>query len=805
MTKKYTFFWKTKDVFSQWHKSKFSMEPLYHKDRYPQEIEFTTAEQGMMFLKATLFEDFEVAEEILQEQNAKKIKQLGRKVKNFDNSVWAKYRFEIVVHVNMAKFSQNERLKSLLLKSDYLVEASPYDKIWGIGMESSHPDATNPEKWKGLNLLGKALEEVKMRLGNQDATIEKINNIKISKLPSFLNKIDLQTLHKVKLYLDDQYYNVGESPVSDERYDLVKDTLKRKDSTYTVPVGAKLRTGENRVKLPYWLGSADKITIDSTNALRLWNNKNPSSEYVFSEKLDGISCLLVQEDGDTKLYTRGNGVIGADISYLAKYLSTIPKNLPDIAVRGELIMKKKSFEKYRRKGSEKSGYKNARNMVAGLVGAKTARKGISDIDFVVYEIVGDSMPKPSVQLKRLKKLGFSVANWKKSDNNKVDTLSKTFLEMKDTSEYEIDGMIVQTNLPYDRNTSDNPNYLFAFKMATGDAIKETVIKKIEWNVSKWGQLKPVAIIEPVSLADITMKRVTAHNAKYVEENNLGKGAIIKVTRSNDVIPYIVSVVKEAKKPDMPLIEYVWDANHVNVIVKKTDDTMCIKLIASFFSKLNIKHVSEATVRKMFADGLNNLIKIIGASEKRLLQVPEFQARSAERIYTNIHNGLKNVKLATLLGASGIFGYGIGRRKMDALLLDCPELLSLDKKMTKSEMKKTINSIEGFSDITTNKIVENIPLARKLIEKLSKYTSFKDEERVSSDLKGQKFVMTGFRDAEMEEEIAKRGGKVMKAVSKNTTGLIVKLKPERLTVKLQKASDMGIPIYEREEFKEKFLT
>lgn len=645
-----------------------------------------------------------------------------------------------------------------------------------------------------------------------DHLTKKVNKILIEDLQEYLDEEKLELLHKLKLYLDNKYYNDSGSPVSDQRYDMIKDTLKRRDPNYVPPVGAKLREGENRVKLPYYMGSADKITPDEAEVLQRWLQNNTVPEYVFVEKLDGISCLL-DHRGVTKLFTRGDGIVGADISYLAPYLSSIPKNLKkNITVRGELIMKKTAFIPYKRHGDERGksklggkDYKNARNMVAGLIGAKTVRHGLQSIDFVAYEIVGDSMPKLSKQLKKLEKMGFTVAKWELSQDLSMENLMSSYVKIKEETPYDIDGMIVQADVCYDRNVSGNPDYMFAFKMAVGETIRETTVKKIEWNVSKWGQLKPVAIIKPVKLDDITMKRVTAHNAKYVEDNSLGPGAVIKVTRSKEVIPYIVEVVRAAEAPQMPDVPYVWDTNHVNLNVKEVEDIMCIKLISSFFAKLGIKHVSEATVRKMFASGLDNLIKIVGASQKRLLEVPEFKQRSAERIYTNIHNGLQNVKLSLVLGASGVFGFGIGRKRMDMLLLDIPDLLTIYKRKTDQNMIDMVMDVEGFSLIMAKKVVKNLANADKFIQKLSKYATFKEEKRVSNTMKGHKYVMTGFRDKGMEEAIGKRGGKTTSSVSKNTTALIVIAKGNRLTGKLKKASDLGIPIYEKTEFIKQFLS
>ena len=469
---------------------------------------------------------------------------------------------------------------------------------------------------------------------------EKLNLLSPTELKEYFSKEDIDILHNLKTELDDLYHNTGESYVDDHTYDLLTDILTKRDPTFTPPVGSTIRTGSNRVEIPFWLGSLDKVTPEEPDVLTRWKKSNSSASYIISEKLDGVSCLLVSSNHKISLYTRGDGVVGADISYLLPYFKSIPKKIKDISVRGELIIKKSTFiEKYLRTGEKSStkNYKNPRNMVASLVGAKTSRGGLEDVDFIAYEIVGnETMPSPQDQLKTLKTIGFTTAKYKKLNDVTVDNLSKLLLEFKEDSQYEIDGIVVAANQPYDRNISGNPDYMIAFKMLLGDAIRETKVTKIEWNVSKWGQLKPVVILEPVELSGVTINRATAYHGKYIYDNKLGPGAIVKITRSKEVIPHIVDVVKSAEKAQMPE-KYIWDKNKVNIIsTDSNENIMCIKLISSFFAKLGIKHVSEATVTKMYDNGIDNLLKILDASKETLVKVPGIQERSAERIYTNIH-------------------------------------------------------------------------------------------------------------------------------------------------------------------------
>ena len=336
-------------------------------------------------------------------------------------------------------------------------------------------------------------------------------------------------------------------------------------------------------------------------------------------------------------------------------------------------------------------------------------------------------------------------------------------------------------------------------MVGENAYHTTTVQSIEWNVSKWGQLKPVVLVNPVRLEDITIKRVTAHNAKYVVDNNLGKGAEIVVTRSKEVIPYIVKVVKGAKQPDLPVVQHKWDKNKVNLLVVKAQGIMCVKLLSSLFSKLSIKHVSEKTVEKFYNNGLNNLIKILKASKKDFEKIDGIQKRSAERIHDNIHQGLQNISRSDFIGASGVLGLGLGRKRIKALFLDIPNLLELSKTKSKKDVKKKVIKVEGFSDILAKSIVDNLRYANVLMEKVEPYVTFNKEKRESNSMVGMKIVFSGFRDKELEQKIEQNGGKVLTSVSRNTSIVVVKEKGGNITGKVKKAMDLGKEVLSKDEF------
>ena len=156
----YEFFWKSDSPFSQWYPCKF----------IDNNIEFVSTEQYMMYQKAKLFKDKEISDKILNTSNPKSIKMYGRKVKNFNERIWVIHRKNIVYNGNLLKFQQNKNLKKKLLetKDKTLVEASPYDVIWGIGMSINNKNHLDETKWRGLNLLGKCLMRVRNIIKNNN-------------------------------------------------------------------------------------------------------------------------------------------------------------------------------------------------------------------------------------------------------------------------------------------------------------------------------------------------------------------------------------------------------------------------------------------------------------------------------------------------------------------------------------------------------------------------------------------------------------------------------------------------------------
>jgi DNA ligase (NAD+) len=659
-----------------------------------------------------------------------------------------------------------------------------------------------------------------------------INSVENKNLDSFLKLKPLNVLYNLKFYLDDLYYNQDIKKdkiiiLKDEKYDILKENIIKRDSKFKDSVGSKIINKNNKVNLPIWMGSMNKIKPEEENKLSNWLKTNNHSKFVIEKKIDGVSCLLVNKNKKMKIFTRGDGYIGNDISKFLNKFDSIPQNIEkDIIIRGELVMYNDIFQ---RKFSK--DYANSRNFVSGRINGKKAREGIKDITFIAYEIIDENeqfQNKPSEQIKYLKSLNFLTVDNILADKISTQNLTEIFLSYKNDNTYQIDGLIIQPDKKYIRNINNNPKYAFAYKMLLKNNLIKTEVENVIWNVSKWGQIKPKIKIKQIKIDGNVINFTTGFNAKYIYENNIGKGAIIYITRSGDVIPYIVKIEKEADKPDMPNIPYKWNETKVDIISIHFNKTSIIKLCLSFFNKLNIKYIGQKCLEKMFdvlitkKDMSNNkilienkdinipelyivfLVKIISSDRETLLKVKGFKELTVKRILENIKNGLENVSLSLFLGASGIFGYGIAEKKIKNLLLNFPSIFSEYKNINNEKLLERIVKIDGFSVITAKNIIRNIKIASEFIETIKPYVKFTDKKlNNNSLLKNLKIVFSGFRDYKLEEKIWELGGEIMSDVTRNISLLIV-IDKTKESNKLKKAKKFNIDIISKENFINKFL-
>ncbi len=628
-------------------------------------------------------------------------------------------------------------------------------------------------------------------------------------------KLNEKELEKVLTILSESYYNDGVSLVSDEVFDLLKDELKKKNpnSKFLLQVGAPI--SKDKVKLPFPMGSLNKIKPDSNELDKF--KKKYKGNYIISDKLDGISGQIYKNsEGKLKLYTRGDGEYGQDISHLIEYIFSkdeikrMNKMQNEYSIRGEIILSKKNFTKFSKE------FKNARNAIAGLVNSKNINVELAEhTDFIAYALL-HPRKKIDEQMKELEKIKLNVVSYQKLkfDDLNNENLTKILLDRREKSEYEIDGIVVVDSSNVYEHEAGYPEYAFAFKAALNDQMAEAIVVDVIWEPSMDGFLKPKVKINPVNLVGVTVTFATGFHAKFISDNVIGPGAVIKIIRSGDVIPHILEVVKPATsgEPKMPDVAYKWNETKVNILLKNISgaqgDIVKVKLLDHFFSTLGVKHISTGILTKFVDEGFDSVAKILKADKKELAQIEGLGDKVIKKIFDNIYDAFKNMKLEEFMDASHLFGTGVGTRKVKLIIDEHPDIMT--KNYSDDELRKMILDIKGFSDITTNKFIDNFDEFKKFYKEINNIVKIehivkiqKKKENDNALFKDMSIVFTGFRDKDLEDFITENGGKVSSSVSKNTSILIHADDTDEASSKLTKAKEIGVKTMSKSDFIKKY--
>lgn len=672
-------------------------------------------------------------------------------------------------------------------------------------------------------------------------------------------KLTQKQLENVILEASNAYYNTESPILSDMAFDTLFELLNDKypNSSALDKIGSQIPDNtSNKVPLPYHLGSMDKIKPGS-DKLRIWLQKYNKGPYCISEKLDGISGLLVlncnlelkdllnndysldelKKKFNMKLYTRGNGKVGQDISHLLPYINcfddsksklanlgflkkvmTLMKesNLLEISLRGEIIIRKDKFEKvYQDK------YPKARSLVAGIVNSKpeTIQKAktqaiANDLQFVIYQVITPSKLSHFRQFDLSKKtLGMLTANfqqWFVENEGELTSqrLQELLIAYKTKSNYDIDGIIIaDDNKLHTIPTSGNPKYAVAFKMILDEQVKTSIVEEVEYNVSKNGILKPRVKFRPVNIGGDTIMFATGFNAKFIKDNKIGVGASIKVIRSGDVIPYIASVLKPSKsgKWQEPSIPYFWNDTKVDAVAKNMKELpeYQMKQLYQFFTVLEVDGMKTGTIERLMNAGFDTISLILDLEVKNLLPVDGFQLKSATKLVDNIKNKILNVEhpLYKIMNASNVFT-NFGLRKLMIITQNIPQQLLLKKPLDELTISN-ITKIDGFSTKTGMQFLNKLDHFRKWLEqypnlKINRKSNNNDENsamidltKLNEDYLRKNVVLTGFRDKELEKKLVDTYKCKIQQSVRNNTNMVITKDITANSSKLITAKDLGI--------------
>lgn len=585
---------------------------------------------------------------------------------------------------------------------------------------------------------------------------------------------------------DKQYYEYGNSPISDEVYDRKKEEVKKisPNDPYFQTVGSK--PSRDKVKLPHVLGSLNKIKPDS---LDKWLRENPAEEgYVISQKLDGISFEVIYEEGNVvSAYTRGNGIEGRDITDKAKIFCPTIENESRIFLRAEAMLLGDIYKELE--------YITARNGCAGILN-RDDRKYVSHVHPYFYELIEYASLKTETEYERfvlIESLGLPTPEWKLIYDLTIEDLMQMIGVSK---EYYSDGVVIAIN----RSERENvlyPKNKVAFKVQ--GKVFDTVVKDIEWNVSRTGRIVPTIIVEPVNIDGVTVSRATGFNAEFIKYNYLYPGCGVSLIRSGDVIPYLVDVYDNTDGiPYLPRecpecgCKTHWKG--VDLICSNENcNPRLLKSIEYFLVSLGAENVRYKILSNLM---VNSLEEVYILKKSDIAGIEGFGERSAEEIVNEIQNTL-NTTSEKLLQAFGIPGVG---KEIAKALTACFGPLETIFGLSEDELQVC----EGVGPKISENIIKSIPKCEEIYKYLKKI-GLKIQNDKKEDLKmldGKNVTLTGkgpLKRKELQMLIEKHGGNV-KGISKDVN-LLVTDDLESYSSKMKKAEEYGIEIITYDELME----
>lgn len=613
---------------------------------------------------------------------------------------------------------------------------------------------------------------------------------------------------------DNAFFSSDKPLFTDDIYDIIKDYLKKIDpqNAYLKRVGAVIDF--NKEKLPYYLGSLDKLKDTNAKEIDKWKN-NYGGSYIVSEKLDGISCLLFAADSGIKMFSRGDGYEGQNITHILPYIRGL-KDLKSLnkglGIRGELIISRENWNKIKHMGA------NARNIVAGAIHSKVINKDIvSKIDFIAYDVMhprqklSDAFSTLNKELGQIPLVRHLTVSYK---DLTLDYLSKTLQDWRVSSAYEIDGIVV-----YDDSkvhpivAGKNPKYAFAFKTILTHEQAEVIVADVAWNVSKHRYLKPIVIFaDEVAIGGVKIKQATGFNASYIEKNKIGPGARVMLVRSGDVIPHIVSILSPASngQAKMPInVKWIWNDTHIDIMLAGDEKNreQDIQAFTYFMKTLGVDGVREGVLLKLYDAGYDSLYKIIHLTKDDIIKIDGFKEKSAD----NVFNALQNIRKADclkLMVASNVFGRGFGEKKLKLITDKYPFIAQNQQQGLKLGLSDLLR-VNGIAEISAKQFIEALPKFYEFIEGIG-LSAVCNGERAGNEqveasaqvtvieaFKNKAVVFSGFRDKIAEKMIEDAGGRIVSAISGQTNILIVK-DPNDITTKVEKALKYGMRIMSKDE-------
>lgn len=655
----------------------------------------------------------------------------------------------------------------------------------------------------------------------------------------YLVGLSTERLQELVRLADHLYHNYEGGGLSDNSYDAFRYTLQKR---LKIKGNALSKVGAPPIKkirttLPYSMGSLEKIKPGTRETLDFLFQTTPKEtiqkeiDISWSLKLDGVSGMLVYSKGGKleNMYTRGDGTIGGDISYLIPYIKKGVPNLEiyedfgSLVVRGEFVIQKRLFqEKY------STSYSNPRSFVSSKINSGCITEGISDITFLAYAVIdivdsdGDrpDPTEPSKTFRILNEMGFFTPDNGILKTPTVFEVLELYKTKRSESEWLIDGLV----LAIDLNSIDLIKYnikrsIVAFKAQLEEQQRKTKVINVDWNISRYGRLVPVAIYESVYIDGVRLHRASCYNAAHIRDWNLGKGTEIVVIRSGDVIPIIKDVkIDNTVEPIFPSNErgsWKWK-NKVDIELEDIESNRWVQIqrMVYFFTTIGVPKLREKTLENLWDAGHKTIQSITNLKESDFLKIKGIGKIKAKLFFNEIHTTLRTTPIDRYIAASSL-ELGIGRKLIKQLFRVYPTLLNDSTDDIAKNFKKI--KVAGFGPKRIQKVIDIIPRFKTFL-----YSLGKDDIKEALDaeakrrkellkkgldpkIKDKIFVLTGFYgriDYKLEDYIYDNGGDFSDSVT-STTECVIAANVMDVTSKMTTALSLKIPVYTIPEFSRKY--
>lgn len=654
----------------------------------------------------------------------------------------------------------------------------------------------------------------------------------------------IEELREKTEYYAKKYYDDDNPEISDFEYDMIMVELRNLEKKYpefqskeslTQKVGGHVKEGFKKVTHEVPLQSLQDVfsfeeidEFDDRIKKQAVENGIKEVKYVVETKIDGLSAALEYKNGKfVRGATRGNGLIGEDVTENLKTVKTIPMELNDkidITVRGEVFISKKDFEEMNqeREENEEELFANARNAAAGslrqLDSKITSKRPLDIYIFNVQKIEGKKFNSHFEELEYLSSLGFNV-NPVRIPCNNIEEVKNAINKIGDDREdltFGIDGAVVKVDDLSFREilgtTIKVPKWAVAYKYPPEK--KETILKDIICQVGRTGVITPMAILEPVKVAGSTISKTTLHNEDFIKEKELKIGDTVVIQKAGDVIPEIVEVVKSKRNGteenfSMPKTCPVCGAPAVReegeAAIRCTGIECPAKLfrnLVHFVSReaMDISGLGENIIQQLLDNKLiKNIADIYELKFEDIASLKKNGKKFAQNLIDAIEKSKEN-DLSKLITALGIRHVGVKASKTLARKYKNIDNLMNAKYEELSEINDigpiVANSIASFFEESQTK-----DLIQRLKENNVNMESL-EEEVQDKRFEGKTFVLTGsleeFTRGQASDIIEKLGGKTSGTVSKKTDYVLA---GSEAGSKLTKAQNLGVQIITEEEFKE----